>query len=68
MSDNSGMAETTNREMTTELRKVLKRLHYPLQVMLVCARCPPCQTSCRPIMIAEHPHRIDIYEQKFVFN
>jgi transposase len=29
---------------------------------------PPCQTSCRPIMIAEHPHRIDIYEQKFVFN
>jgi putative transposase len=38
MSDNSGMAETTNREMTTELRKVLKRLHYPLQVMLVCAR------------------------------
>ncbi len=29
---------------------------------------PPCQTSCRPIMIAEAPHRIDIYEQEFVFN
>jgi len=31
-------------------------------------RSPLCQTSCRPIMIAEDPHRIDIYEQKFVFN
>jgi len=31
-------------------------------------KTPPCQTSCRPIMTAEHPHRIDIYEQKFVFN
>jgi hypothetical protein len=29
------MAETT---MIPELRKVLKRLHYPLEVMLVCAR------------------------------
>jgi len=29
---------------------------------------PPCQTSCRPIMIAESPHRIDIYEPKCVFN
>jgi putative transposase len=24
--------------MTGELRKVLKRLHYPLKIMLVCAR------------------------------
>jgi putative transposase len=24
--------------MTGELRKVLKRLHYPLEIMLVCAR------------------------------
>ena len=24
--------------MISELRKVLKRLHYPLEVMLVCAR------------------------------
>jgi putative transposase len=38
MSDNSDMTETTNREMIGELRKVLKRLHYPLEVMLVCAR------------------------------
>jgi putative transposase len=38
MSDNSGMTETTNREMIGELRKVLKRLHYPSEVMLVCAR------------------------------
>jgi hypothetical protein len=38
-----------------------------LGVMFV-SQTPPCQTSCRPIMIAEHPHRIDIYEQKFVFN
>ena len=29
---------------------------------------PPCQTSCRPIMIAEDPHRSAIYEQKFTFN
>lgn len=29
---------------------------------------PPCQTSCRPIMIAGTTHRIDIYDQKFVFN
>jgi mercuric ion binding protein len=29
---------------------------------------PPCQTSCRPIMIAEDPHRSVIYEQKFTFN
>jgi putative transposase len=26
-------------EMLAELRKVLKRLHYPLKVMLVCACC-----------------------------
>lgn len=38
MSDNSDMTETTNMEMIGELRKVLKRLHYPLEVMLVCAR------------------------------
>jgi hypothetical protein len=25
--------------MIGEVRKVLKRLHYPLEVMLVCARC-----------------------------
>ena len=30
MSDNSDRNETTNREMIGELRKVLKRLHYPL--------------------------------------
>ncbi len=29
---------TTAAMMIPELRKVLKRLHYPLQVMLVCAR------------------------------
>jgi hypothetical protein len=28
----------------------------------------PSQTSCRPIMIAEDPHRSAIYEQKFTFN
>lgn len=31
------MTESSNREMLGELRKVLKRLHYPLEVMLVCA-------------------------------
>lgn len=38
MSDNFDMAETTNREMIGELRIVLKRQHYPIEVMLVCAR------------------------------
>jgi putative transposase len=38
MSDNTGMTEATNRQMIGELRKVLKRLHYPLEVMLVCDR------------------------------
>lgn len=38
MSDNSDMTEPTNRKMIVELRKVLRRLHYPLEVMLVCAR------------------------------
>jgi putative transposase len=37
MSDNIGMTETTPVAMIGELRKVLKRLHYPLEVMLVCA-------------------------------
>ena len=32
------MTTTTQTVMIGELRKVLKRLHYPLQVMLVCAR------------------------------
>ena len=32
------MSTTTQTVMIGELRKVLKRLHYPLQVMLVCAR------------------------------
>jgi transposase-like protein len=29
----------TKTAMIPELRRVLKRLHYPLEVMLVCARC-----------------------------
>ena len=36
MPDNIGMTETTQMVMIGELRKVLKRLHYPLKVMLVC--------------------------------
>ena len=38
MSDNACMTRKTQTAMTGELRKVLKRLHYPLEVMLVCAR------------------------------
>ena len=38
MSDNDCMTMTTQTAMIGELRKVLKRLHYPLEVMLVCAR------------------------------
>ena len=38
MPDNIGMTETAKMAMIGELRKVLKRLHYPLEVMLVCAR------------------------------
>ena len=38
MSDNANMTTTTQMVMISELRKVLKRLHYPLQVMLLCAR------------------------------
>lgn len=34
----TGMTDTTQMEMISELRKVFKRLHYPLEVMLVCAR------------------------------
>jgi putative transposase len=32
------MQDMTATAMIPELRKVLKRLHYPLEVMLVCAR------------------------------
>ena len=32
------MIVQTELAMIDELRKVLKRLHYPLEVMLVCAR------------------------------
>ena len=32
------MTTTTQTVMIGELRKVLKRLHYPLEVILVCAR------------------------------
>jgi transposase-like protein len=32
------MQDITETAMIPELRKVLKRLHYPLEVMLVCAR------------------------------
>ena len=38
MGENGGMTETTQLAMIGELRKVLKRLHYPLEVLLVCAR------------------------------
>ena len=38
VSDNIGMPQTTSKAMISELRKVLKRLRYPLEVMLVCAR------------------------------
>ena len=33
------MIVKTDLAMIGELRKMLKRLHYPLEVMLVCARC-----------------------------
>lgn len=32
------MATTNDQQMVGELGKVLKRLHYPLEVMLLCAR------------------------------
>ena len=38
MLQNARMTTTTQSAMIGELRKVLKRLHYPLEVMLVCAR------------------------------
>jgi len=38
MPDNIGIIETTSMAMIGELRKVPKRLHYPLEVMLVCVR------------------------------
>jgi putative transposase len=38
MSDNDEMTTMKQTAMIGELRKVLKRLHYPLEVMLVCAR------------------------------
>ena len=38
MFDNAHMTMKTQTAMAGELRKVLKRLHYPREVMLVCAR------------------------------
>ena len=38
MPDNKEMIVKTELAMIDELRQVLKRLHYPLEVMLVCAR------------------------------
>ena len=38
MPDNDSMTDTTQMAMIGELRKMLKRLHYPLEIMLVCAR------------------------------
>ena len=38
MLDNNEMIVKTELAMIDELRKELKRLHYPLEVMLVCAR------------------------------
>ena len=38
MPDNNSMTDTTQMAMMGELRKMHKRLHYPLEVMLVCAR------------------------------
>ena len=32
------------------------------------SRSPPCQTSCRSIMIAETPQRSAIYDQKSSFH
>ena len=38
MSDNIGAIESSPMTMTRELRKVLKRRHYPREVMLECVR------------------------------
>ena len=38
MPENDGITPTTQTSMISELRKILKRLHYPLEVMLVCGR------------------------------
>jgi transposase-like protein len=32
------MSEAPKKKMIESLRKVLKRLHYPIEVMLVCVR------------------------------
>ena len=37
MPNNNEMIVKTDLAMVDELRKVLKRLHYPLEVMLVCS-------------------------------
>ena len=37
VADNNDIIVKTDLAMIGELRKVLKRLHYPLEVMLVCA-------------------------------
>src|SRR5450755_878541 len=33
------MSDAPKKKMVESLRKVLKRLHYPIEVMLVCVRC-----------------------------
>ena len=50
MPDNDSMTDTTQMAMIGELRKMLKRLHYPLEIMLVCARwCAAYPLSLRHI-------------------
>jgi putative transposase len=38
MPDNDSMTEKTPMAMVGDLRKVLKRLHYPLEIMVMCVR------------------------------
>jgi len=64
--DNIGMTTTTRLAMIGELRKVRRRLHYPLEVVLVCARS---YAAC-PLSFGKTPsprHLEEIMQERGVF-
>jgi transposase-like protein len=60
------MQDMTETAMIPELRKVLKRLHYPLEVMLVCA----CWYAAYPLSFGKTPsprHMEEMMQERGVF-
>jgi transposase len=66
---------TAERQELAQLRRQVRQVTQERDILAKATawfankdNVPPCQTSCRPIMIADDPHRSAIYDKNLSFN